>query len=72
MTVFDPIKAIKEEIMGLADVRTTYKQAETRAMTQMGIAENELIAARKMLGFVDAEMARKRTVLKQLEEQANG
>lgn len=72
MTVFDPIKAIKEEITGLANVRTTYKQAETRAMTQMGVAENELIAARKMLGFVDAEMARKRTVLKQLEEQTNG
>ena len=60
VTEFNPIKALKEEIQGLGDVRK--KMAE---------AEAEHGAVTKLLGFADAELARKREVLRQLEEQAN-
>lgn len=70
MTEFDPIKALREEISGLADVRTTIRNLQVSAEGKMGRAEAEYNAVTKLVGFADAELARKREVLRGLEEEA--
>ena len=63
MTVFEPAKALREEISSLNDVRTSLLHRERsleRAYTEM---EVELNAVRKLRSFADAEINRKRIVL---------
>ncbi len=67
-TEFNPIKALREEIQGLGDVRATILHSARQAERKMVEAEAEHGAVAKLLGFADAELARKRAVLRQLEE----
>jgi hypothetical protein len=67
--IFEPIKALREEIEGLAGVRAAILVTERRAQERLGEAEVEYNMAVKLRGFADAELARKRQVLKDLEEQ---
>jgi hypothetical protein len=68
-TPFDAIKALREEIRGLLEVRTTFINMERRAQNKLGEAENEHNDAVKARGFVDSEIARKREVLRAEEEK---
>lgn len=68
MSEFDAARALREEIQGLGEVRTVLKQNEREAEEQMGQAEQRLNAARKLLGFCDIELERKRTALRELTE----
>lgn len=68
MSVFEPIKALKEEISGLVEVRTALVHRERDLSAKYGELEVELNGIIKLRGFADAELARKRAVLKQLEE----
>jgi hypothetical protein len=68
MTVFDPIKALKEEIAGLVEVRGSLVKRERQLVAQHGELEVEVNAIIKLRGFADAEIARKREVLKGLED----
>jgi len=71
-TPFDAIKAIKEEISGLNDVRGAIVKRERSLQAAYGEIEIELNAVVQLRGFADAELARKREVLRQLEEKAKG
>lgn len=73
MSMFDPIKALKEEIAGLVDTRLIVLRRERELTAKYGELGVEMNAIVKIRGFADAELERKRTVLKQLEDQnANG
>lgn len=64
MPNFDIVRALNEEIMGLGEVQKALRIRETaveKAMTEM---ESELNALRKLRGFADAELERKRAVLR--------
>lgn len=68
-TPFDGLRAIREEIAGLLEVRTNLVTEQRRAQEDLGRAEvlhNNLV---KLRGFADAEVERKRTVMRQLEEE---
>ena len=69
MTTFDPIKALKEEISGLVEVRVALVKRERQLSVQHGELEVELNSIIKLRGFADAELDRKRTVLLSLESQ---
>jgi hypothetical protein len=69
MSEFDPIKAIREEITGLVEVSKAITIRERHAEEQLGQAEIELNALRKLGGFAKAELERKREVLRRLTEQ---
>ncbi len=69
---FDGVRALREEISGLLDVRATQVVEERRAQEELGRAEVQYNAVVKLRGFIDAEIARKRAVLRELEEKANG
>lgn len=71
-TPFDPIKALREEIEGLASVLTTLRNFELRAESDLTRAETELNAARKLVAYARTEMLRKREVLNTLLEKSNG
>lgn len=68
MTAFDPIRALKEEINGIADVRQIMIRRERELSQKYGELEVELNSVTKMRGFADAELERKRAVLKELEQ----
>jgi len=70
MTEFDPIKALREELAGLASVQTVVTRCENAAEEAMGLAEVELNAIRKICGFVRIAIEERRTKLRQLEETA--
>lgn len=69
MTTFDGIRALKEEISGIVEVRVVLVKRERQLSAQYGELEVELNSIIKLRGFADAEIARKREVLRQLEEQ---
>lgn len=69
MSQFDAIKALKEEILGVVEVRTALVTRERQLTAKHGELEVELNAIVKLRGFADAELARKRDVLRQLEEE---
>lgn len=71
MSEFDPIRALREEISGVLDVRTTLTSEERRAQEELGRAEVQYNAVVKLRDFVDAEIARKRAVLRELEEKSD-
>ena len=66
-TEFDAKKAIREEMTGLADVLRVLQAQERRAEEELGRAEVELNAARKLTGFARIELERKRSILQKLE-----
>lgn len=65
---FDGVKALKEEIQGLVDTRVVLVKRERQLAQQFGELEVEYNSLVKLRGFADAELERKRRVLKQLEE----
>lgn len=69
MSDFDPIKALREELTGLADVMNVIKRRERACEAAIGEAEAELNAIRKIVGFVRIEMEVRREKLLKLEEQ---
>lgn len=69
MSAFDPIKSLKEEISGLAETRQIVIRRERELSSKYGELEVELNAVISIRGFVDAELERKRAVLRQLEEK---
>lgn len=68
MSEFDPIKALKEEIVGVVDIAATLGHRERHLEQKYGELEVELNTVKKLRGFAAAEIVRKRDVLKQLEE----
>jgi hypothetical protein len=66
---FDIRKALREEIEGLGGVLAALKVQQRRAQEKMGEAEIELNTVMKLRGFAEAEIARKRDVLRQEEEK---
>ncbi len=70
-TPFDAKKALREEIQGLGDVRATILRSVRQSEKNMAEAEAEHGAVVKLLGFADAELARKREVLNQLVAEEN-
>jgi hypothetical protein len=69
MSDFDPIKALQEEITGLVSVSSSIAARSRVAEEAMSKAEQELNDVRKVLGYVQIELQRKRTVLAELIEQ---
>jgi hypothetical protein len=65
-TAFDPIKAVREEIAGLADVQNALARRERAEEANMADAETELNALRKIGGYVRIEIERKRATLDKL------
>ena len=66
MTEFDPVRAISEEIAGLSDVRIAIRVREREAEDMLGKAESYLNAMRKLGGFADSELDRKRAIRDEL------
>ena len=56
MGSFDPIKAAREELNGLADVQRVLTQRERACEEAMTKAEVELNAIRKITGYVRVSM----------------
>ncbi len=69
MTEFDPVKALREEIHGLSDIRSVLLAQERRAEEDIGIAEAKRNAMCKLRAFADAELAIKREKLDRLMEE---
>jgi hypothetical protein len=72
MNPYDPIKAIREELVGLTEVEKSIKSLVRGAEAKLGQAEAELFSARKVEGFLNIEIQRKRDALKQLEDERDG
>lgn len=68
-TEFDPLKAAREELTGLMDVLVTLRVRENAAEQMMGQAESELNAVRKLRGFCQDQIARKREQIRKLEPE---
>ena len=69
---FDPIRAVREEVQGLLEVKSVLAARERRAQQTATEAESEYNALVKLRGFVDAEIARKREVVLKLEAERDG
>ncbi len=69
MADFNLLKALREEINGLEEVKKILLLQERRAEAKLGEAENELNAARKVRGYLDIEIDRKRAVVLQEESK---
>lgn len=67
MTEFDAIKALKEEVMGLLEIKGVLLKEERSLQIEYGEMEVRLNSVTRLRGFADAEIARKRDVLKKLE-----
>lgn len=67
MTEFDAIKAIREEIVGLSEIRSALVKRETNLQRQYGEIEVEYNMVMRLRGFADAELNRKRGVLRLME-----
>jgi len=66
---FDPLKAAREELAGLVDVQRTLTQKENRAEEAMGLAEHELNAIRKIVGYLRISMDAMRRRIDELERE---
>jgi hypothetical protein len=51
-TPFDPLRAAREELAGLADVQRALTRRQNACEEAMATAENELNAIRKIVGYV--------------------
>lgn len=69
-TLFDPLKAAREELNGLADVQRVLTQRENACEDAMAKAENELNAVRKITGYVRISMDTLHARIAQLEHDA--
>lgn len=69
MTEFDPIKAMREELAGLADILSTIQRRERAAEEAMSEAENELNAVRKLRGFASIQIGILREKIAKLERE---
>jgi hypothetical protein len=67
MTTFDPAKALREEITGLSETQATLKKCEAALAIKLSEVEAERAAIINARGLIDAELARKREVLKTLQ-----
>jgi hypothetical protein len=70
MTAFDPIKAAKEELVGLNEVQRVLKARERGCEEAMGKAEQELNAIRKITGYVRISMDTIALRIAELESRA--
>lgn len=66
---FDAKRAIREEMQGLADIRTTLVAMERRAREELALAETKHETALKLMGFLDTEVQRKRDKLAEIERK---
>lgn len=66
-TAFNSLKAAHEELAGLADVQRTLSQRERAAEEAMSLAENELNAIRKIVGYVRISIETLRQRINELE-----
>ena len=64
---FDQMRALREELAGLADVMGAIKARERACEAAIAAAESELNAVRKLVGFVRIEMEKRREQLRKLE-----
>lgn len=72
MTEYDPIKAVTEELQGLGLVAISLRRREAVCEEAIAKAEQEINDVRKIRGFLDMEVERKRTVLSQLKAAKEG
>ena len=64
----DPIKAMREELQGLAEVNAALRKMVDHATDRIGQAEIELNAVLKIKGYLQIEIERKREILMSLEK----
>lgn len=64
---FDPIRAAREELAGLADVQRVLTQRERTCEEAMSLAETELNAIRKITGYVRISIEALRQRIAELE-----
>lgn len=67
MTTFDPLKAAREELAGLADVMRALTRRENACEEAMAAAETELNAVRKITGYVRISIDTLRQRITELE-----
>lgn len=68
---FDPIRAAREELSGLADVSRVLAQRERACEEMMARAESELNAVRKITGYVRISVDTIRQRIAELEQEAH-
>jgi len=68
-TKFDAIRALREEISGLNEIRLAIETRARRAMQVMSEAEIEYNSIVKLRAFADAEIERKRAILTKLSDE---
>jgi hypothetical protein len=66
---FDAKKSIREELVGLSELRVFVVNMERRARDEYTMAEEKHNTALKLIGFIDSEVQRKRDRLREIEEQ---
>lgn len=67
---FDPLRAVREELAGLAEIEATMGRREMVEEERIADAEAQLNAIRKLRGYARIEIARKREELRRFEEAA--
>lgn len=67
---FDPIRAAREELAGLNDIYRVLTQRERTCEEAMSLAENELLAIRKIAGYVRITMEAIKQRIIELEQQS--
>lgn len=65
---FDAVKALKEGISSVVDIRITLLKRERDIESRFGELEVELNMIKKLRGFADLELTKMRESLKRLEE----
>jgi len=68
-SAFDPLRAAREELAGMADVERVISQRERQAEEQMSLAEQELNAIRKLRGYLRITQDTLRERIAKLEEE---
>ena len=63
---YDPLKAVREELVGLVEVDGTIVRRQRECEEAMAKAEVELNAVNKIRGYLQIEIARKRQVMNEL------
>jgi hypothetical protein len=69
---FDPIKAAREQLIGLHEILSTFVRMERRAEEAISAAEGDLNAIRKLRGFCEGEIRRFHEALAELERRQHG
>jgi hypothetical protein len=66
---FDPIRAAREELAGLADVQRVLAQRERKCEEALSLAESELNAIRKITGYVRIALGATQARIRELEQE---